>query len=232
MSRYPDWTTILGVAIVIGVAQGAWRLRRIRREFADHRIARFFDWPIDDTGNPARFYWLEGVTRGDIENALHGRTDGRWGWLCRPVVRRGLVVANPVSWALTVYGATDGPLGLGFDDSALSYWGLLPIPLWFAVRRSVRLIADAPTDLLDERLVAVRDRTYLFSYRWLSFALGLLAAAVIVANDVVGDQSLDAVETQLALLTAVAYTAIWAIPALPSVSLAWTLRNERPPVPD
>jgi hypothetical protein len=149
-----------------------------------------------------------------------------------PAWRRALVVANPVSWALTVYGATDGPLSLGLDDSALSYWGLAPIVLWLAVRRSVRLIADAPTELLDERLVAVRDRTYLFSYRWLSYVLGLLAAVVIITNDVVGDLSDDTIDTQLSLLTATAYVAIWAVPALPSVVLAWTLRNERPGTPD
>jgi hypothetical protein len=232
MNWSPNWSSIIGAAIVIGVLQSVWRVRRIRRQFTDHRVARFFNWPIDDSGGPTKVYWLEGVTRADIENALGGRTDERWGWLCRPGVRRALVVANPVSWALTVYGATDGPLSLGLDDSALSYWGLAPIVLWLAVRRSVRLIADAPTELLDERLVAVRDRTYLFSYRWLSYVLGLLAAVVIITNDVVGDLSDDTIDTQLSLLTATAYVAIWAVPALPSVVLAWTLRNERPGTPD
>ncbi|MDA2960014.1 MAG: hypothetical protein O2982_07740, partial [Actinomycetota bacterium] len=91
---------------------------RIRRQYDDHRIARFFEWPIDDTGGPTRVYWLEGVTRADVENALYGYTDRRWGWLCRPAVRRALAIANPVSWALTLYGATDLPLNLGFADSA------------------------------------------------------------------------------------------------------------------
>lgn len=227
MSWFPSWEGIFVAVAVIGAMEILWRVRRIRRQFNDHRVARFFDWPIDSSGGPTKIYWLEGVTRADVENALNGHTDGHWGWLCRPAVRRLLVVANPVSWALTIYGATDGPLGLGFDDSALSYWGLLPIPLWLAVRRSVRLIADAPTELLDERLVAVRDRTYLVSYRWLSSVLGLAAGVVIFANDFVGDLSDDTVDTQLALLTATAYAAIWAVPALPSVVLAWTLRNER-----
>jgi hypothetical protein len=227
MSWFPSWEGIFVAVAVIGAVEVLWRVRRIRRQFNEHRVARFFDWPIDGSGGPTKIYWLEGVTRADVENALNGHTDGHWGWLCRPAVRRLLVVANPVSWALTIYGATDGPLSLGFDDSALSYWGLLPIPLWLAVRRSVRLIADAPTELLDERLVAVRDRTYLFSYRWLSFVLGLAAAVVIIANDFIGDLSDDTVDTQLALLTATAYAAIWAVPALPSVVLAWTLRNER-----
>jgi hypothetical protein len=231
MSWFPPWSSIIGAAIVIGVAQTIWRVRRIRRQFSDHRVARFFDWPIDRTGGPTKIYWLEGVTRADVDNALYGDTDGRWGWLCRPTVRRALVVANPVSWALTVYGATDGPLSLGLGDSALSYWGLLPIALWLAVRRSVRLIADAPTELLDERLVAMRDRSYLSSYRWVTFVLGVVAALVIVVNDIV-NLSDEARTTQLALITATAYGSIWALPALPSVVLAWTLRHEQPGSPD
>ena len=228
MSWFPDWSSILAVALVIGVAQSVWRIRRIRHQFSDHRVARFFDWPIDDTGRPTRVYWLEGVTRADVENALYGYTDRRWGWLCRPAVRRTLVIANPVSWALTVYGATDLPLALGFRDSALSWWALTPIPLWLAVRRSVRLIADAPAELLDERLVAMRDRTYVGSYRALSVGVGVVAALIIVLNDFVIDLSDDALDTQRRLLTAVAYASLWAVPALPSVLLAWTLRNEHP----
>lgn len=232
MNWLPSWEGIIAAAIVIGVIQTVLRVRRIRRQFDDHRVARFFDWPIDDTGGPTKVYWLEGVTRADVENALYGYTDGRWGWLCRPRIRRVLVIANPVSWALTIYGATDRWLSLGFTDSALSYWGLLPIPLWLAVRRSVRLIADAPTELLDERLVAMRDRAYLHSYRALVMGLGLLAALVIVANDLMVDGSDNAISIRLDLITAAAYASLWALPALPSVALAWTLRNERPSSPD
>ncbi len=227
MNWSPDWSSILAGAIVIGVIESAWRIRRIRRRFSEHRVARFFGWPIDDTGRPTRVYWLEGVTRADVENALYGYTDRNWGWLCRPAMRRALTIANPLSWALTVYGATDLPLSLGFADSSLSWWGLTPIPLWLAVRRSVRLIADAPSDLLDERLVAVRDRTYVGSYRILGSGIGIIAGVVIVVNDAM-DLSADAVEEQLHLLTAGAYAAFWAVPALPSVLLAWTMRKESP----
>ena len=37
MNRSPNWTLIAGPAIVIGVLQGAWRLRRIRRQKLGHR---------------------------------------------------------------------------------------------------------------------------------------------------------------------------------------------------
>lgn len=228
MNWFPEWSSIVGAAITVGIVQSAWRVRRIRRNHDDHLVARFFGWPLDDTGRPTRIYWLEGVTQADVENALYGYTDRHWGWLCRPGMRRALVIANPLSWVLTIYGASDLPLSLGFDDSSMSSWGLTPIPLWLAARRSVRLIADAPAELLDERLVALRDRTYVSSYRVLSFGVGLVAALLIVVNDVIGDLRPDAIDTQLQLLTAGAYASVWAAPALPSVLLAWTLRNERP----
>lgn len=230
MSWFPEWSSIIGFAIVLGVLETVWRIRRIRRLHQEHRVAHFFGWPIDTTGKPTRVYWLEGVTRADVENALYGYTDRHWGWLCRPAMRRALVVANPVSWVLTIYGATDLPLSLGFEDTALSLWVLAPIILWLAVRRSVRLIADAPAELLDERLVALRDRTYVGSYRLLSTGVGLVAAFLIIANEF--DSGDDPVGTQTDLLIGAAYTSLWAVPALPSVLLAWTLRNESPSTDD
>jgi hypothetical protein len=79
--------------------------------------------------------------------------------------------------------------------------------------------------------VAMRDRSYLSSYRWVTFVLGVVAALVIVVNDIV-NLSDEARTTQLALITATAYGSIWALPALPSVVLAWTLRHEPPGSPD
>jgi pimeloyl-ACP methyl ester carboxylesterase len=227
VSWFPSWSSIVGAIIVIGAVEITWRIRRIRRQYTDHRVARFFDLLVDTPRTPSRVYWLEGVTQSDVENALYGHTDHRWGWLCRPDVRRVLIIANPMSWALTIYGASDGPLSLSLADTAMSWWGLLPIPLWLAVRRSVRLIADAPTNLLDERLVAMRDRTYLHSYRWLGNLGGIVASVMIVVNDAIGDLNDESRVIQLEYLTAAAYASIWAIPALPSVVLAWTLRNER-----
>lgn len=220
------WDWILSALVVIGLIATVVRVRRIRRDHQDHRVARFFDWPIDDTGHPTRFYWREGVTRSEVENALYGRTDRRWGWLSRPAMRRALVIANPVSWALTIYGATDLPLNLGFDQSALSWWALAPIPLWLAVRRSVRLIADAPDELLDERLIEIRNRVYVTSYRSLAAGIATVAAIVIVMDALSDSLSAAGADTQIRLLIGCAVAAIWASVALPSVHLAWTLRDE------
>jgi hypothetical protein len=146
-------------------------------------------------------------------------------------VRRTLVIANPASWLLVIYGATDLPLNLGSPDTAWSWWWLPPIPLWFAVRRSVRLVADAPEELLDERLVALRNDTYVTSYRAVAAAVTVVAGLLVLFGDAF-EPNAETRDTLLRFVIAGAYAAIWALPALPSVVLAWTLRSEGAPAPD
>ena len=56
---------------------------------------------------------------------------------------------------------------------------LLLFTFWFLLRQSVRLVADAPAEALDERLIRIRDRSYVIAYRWLSM-IGLLLATALV----------------------------------------------------
>ena len=57
---------------------------------------------------------------------------------------------------------------------------LLVFVFWFLLRQSVRLVADAPEEALDERLIRIRDRSYVIAYRWLSsWALGLVTALMV-----------------------------------------------------
>lgn len=217
MNWFPDWSSILGAAMVIAVV----RYWRIWRKYPDHRLKRFLGWRFDDHGRPDRFYWAEGVTRLEVEDALNDSADGRRAWLYHVRTRRLLVVANAASWSLTLYGATDLPLNLGFPDSALSWWALAPIPLWLLVRRSVRLVADAPEELLDERQIQLRDRVHLHSYRGLT-AMVSVFAALIIPSDAFGlGGDGDVTELQRDLVVAAAFTLIWVTAALPSVVLAW-----------
>lgn len=58
---------------------------------------------------------------------------------------------------------------------------------WFLLRQSVRLVADAPEEALDERLVKLRDRSYLIAYRYLSALAVVLVAALMgyaIGNDI------------------------------------------------
>jgi hypothetical protein len=61
---------------------------------------------------------------------------------------------------------------IGVGDNAWASYALIHILLifvfWFLLRKSVRLIADAPDEVLDEMMIAQRNRSYLVAFRWLT----------------------------------------------------------------
>jgi hypothetical protein len=61
---------------------------------------------------------------------------------------------------------------------------------WFLLRKSVRLIADAPEEFLDERLVQARNRAYVPAYKLLS-GLILTALSALLVFAIVTDFSRD-----------------------------------------
>jgi hypothetical protein len=78
--------------------------------------------------------------------------------------------------------------GTGFlwavGDNPLASYALIHILLlgvfYFLLRQSVRLVADAPQEALDERLIRIRDRSYLVAYRWFGVLAVLLVTALMV----------------------------------------------------
>ena len=56
---------------------------------------------------------------------------------------------------------------------------LLLLVFWFLLRQSVRLVADAPIEALDERLIRIRDRSHVYAYRWLAMLVTSLATALL-----------------------------------------------------
>ena len=77
--------------------------------------------------------------------------------------------------------------GTGFlsavGDNVLASYALIHILLlgvfYFLLRQSVRLVADAPQEALDERLIRIRDRSYLVAYRWFGVLAVVLASALM-----------------------------------------------------
>jgi hypothetical protein len=141
------------------------------------------------------------------DRARQELTDTRWDRLRTPQRRRALVVAFAASLAVVaaVFVAADA-------------WGLaaLPLPVLavFALRRSVRTVADLPDEALDERLVRDRDRTYLHAYRILSG----LTVVMLVVLQLVADHGTLGYYDLGAAFWAVCLGAI----GLPSAVLAWT----------
>ena len=69
---------------------------------------------------------------------------------------------------------------------------LLIFVFWFLLRQSVRLVADAPEEALDEMMLQLRNRAYVIAFRWLSvlafvIITALMAFAIVSDFDEAGD---------------------------------------------
>ncbi|MEK9703711.1 MAG: hypothetical protein VW829_16965 [Deltaproteobacteria bacterium] len=63
---------------------------------------------------------------------------------------------------------------------------LLIFVFWFLLRQSVRLVADAPEEALDEMMLQLRNRAYVIAFRWLS-VVGFVIITAIMAFAIVSD---------------------------------------------
>ena len=160
-----------------------------------------------------KIYWTEGVTRKEVEQAL---STNRYPALYRRSSRRALVSVYVSLVLLLVFSSLISQPKAESYITAIA--GMLLLMIYFALRYSVRLIADAPSELLDERLIAIRERTYLIAYRWLSFVGGIVFGAAVAGESFFGADSWWSALLGLALLIA----------GLPSMVLAWTLPSEEP----
>lgn len=101
--------------------------------------------------------------------------DTRWDGLRTSGAKVFLLVASNLVMILgSVFLFTVGDTPLA---SYLLIHILLVFVSWFLLRKSVRLVADAPDEALDEMLIQQRNRSYLWAYRVL---ISLLSIAVVV----------------------------------------------------
>lgn len=104
-------------------------------------------------------------------------SDTKWNWLRTP---RGLTAVIAVSFVVVFVA----PAIVWFVDDG---FGIIPIlmvaavfAVWFLLRRAVRLVADAPDEALDERLIPIRNRVYLSAFRALATVLALMGTALLI----------------------------------------------------
>lgn len=57
---------------------------------------------------------------------------------------------------------------------------LLLIVFWYLLRKSVRLVADAPDEALDEMTIKQRNQSYLWAYRWLISLMTIPVIALLI----------------------------------------------------
>lgn len=175
MNKDSIQTVVWVVLAVALIARAVW----VVRKYNDHRIKRYIGWPVDATGTFGKFYWKEGVFSSEVTRAMSPDYATKYRWLLSQRGQRTAVLLNVASWALCIFGALDLSWNLGIGGSLFSWWFLLPMFAYLLVRGSVRVIADAPDDLLDERQIALRNGSYRIAYFLLAlimfFAFGLLS---------------------------------------------------------
>ncbi len=169
--------------------------------------------------------WLWQTTnKGEVMKDL---ADTKWDWLRTP---RGLDTVITIAFS-TLFVA---PVIVWFVDDGI---GIIPLVMvggifaaWFLLRRAVRLVADAPDEALDERLVAIRNRIYLSAYRALATVLAFIGVGILFWAMVRADDS-DTITTTLSLtwpqINAVVWFLYGQILIWPSLALAIALRRRK-----
>ena len=170
----------------------------------------------DKKGN--KFYWSAGVTKNEVIESLNDNTPSRFR---NQFNRRALVLFTAACLiGLSFVFFIDQPKLKSYSEIVLLVLVLL---LYFQLRKSVRNVADAPDELLDERQVAIRNAGYLHAYRWLSVVM-LVYALVFIGFFEIFSGHLNAA-THIKFTSPLIAFCMW-VACLPSMVLAWLLPTE------
>jgi hypothetical protein len=149
--------------------------------------------------------------------------DTKWDGIRTAKAQRLLVVLGVASLLIA-------PVAFWFEDFIQPGIGILfivPIFLiWWLLRISVRLVADAPDEYLDEFQVRQRDRTYLHSFRVLASVVSSIAVAlmvIVISMDYVSVDSVDYYEFSLTFgqVNAIIWAILGSVILVPNLVLAW-----------
>jgi len=132
-----------------------------------------------------KIYWFEGVTEKGVKSLLTDE-NSKYRWLRSQRNRRILVVLMALGTALVAAGSYWPTLKTNLnlsDGTQVVIYSVTAIFVIFAVlmgylflRISVRGIADAPDELLDERQIKIRDTSFRYAY----YAMGYLIAGLLI----------------------------------------------------
>ena len=156
----------------------------------------------------------------NIENVMN---DTKWDGIRTSRAQRILVMLGVISLIAS-------PVIFWFEDYLKPGIGILTIIpiflIWWLLRISVRLVADAPDEFLDELQLQQRDRTYLHSFRILagvSSAIAVTLMIVVISMDVVtvGDVERYRLDLTFGQVNAVVWAILGSIILVPNLVLAW-----------
>ena len=175
-----------------------------------------------------KIYWFEGVTEKGVKSLLTDE-NSKYRWLRSQRNRRILVVLMALGFALVAAGSywptlktnlnlSDGTAVVVYSVSAI--FVILTVLLGYLLLRiSVRGIADAPNELLDERQIKIRDTSFRYAY----YALGYLIMVLLIL--MISAPELKLFETEGNDGSYLIISMLFACSSLPSMVLAWRERD-------
>jgi len=175
-----------------------------------------------------KIYWFEGVTEKGVK-ALLSDENSKYKWL-RPQRNRRILVAlmavGLISVAMGSYWPTlKTNLNLS-DGTSVVVYSVTAIFVIFAVlggysllRISVRSIADAPDELLDERQIQVRNTSIRYAYYAMGYLVLALLSLIFFGPELKMFQPEGNDGSYLMIATVFAYA------SMPSMVMAWCERD-------
>jgi hypothetical protein len=175
-----------------------------------------------------KIYWFEGVTEKGVKSLLTDE-NSKYRWLRSQRNRRILVVLMALGTALVAAGSYWPTLKTNLDLSdgtSVVIYSVTAIFAIFAVllgylflRISVRGIADAPDELLDERQIKIRDTSFRYAY----YAMGYLVVGLLIL--MLSGPELKLFEPEGNDGSFLIISMLFLSAALPSMVLAWRERD-------
>ena len=171
-----------------------------------------------------KIYWLEGVTEKGTKALLTDETS-TYRWLRPQRNRRILVVILGLGIVLVAMGSywptlkSNLSLSTGVDLIVYSVTAIFVILAvvggYSLLRISVRSIADAPDELLDERQIQVRDTSIRYAYYMMGYIVTALLLLMMFGPEVHLFQPVGNDGSYLVIAT------LFAFSSMPSMVLAW-----------
>ncbi len=175
-----------------------------------------------------KFYWFEGVTEKGVK-ALLNDENSNFRWL-RPQRNRRVLVSLMIVGLIAVAMGSYWPtlktnLNLS-DGTSVVVYSVTAIFVIFAVlggysflRISVRSIADAPDELLDERQIQVRNTSIRYAYYAMGYVVMVLFLLMCFGPELKMFQPEGNDGSFLVISTLFAYA------SMPSIVMAWRERD-------
>ena len=175
-----------------------------------------------------KIYWFEGVTEKGVKSLLADE-NSKFGWL-RPQRNRRVLVALMVVGLIAVAMGSYWPtlkMNMNLSDgTSVVIYSVTAILVIFIVlggysllRISVRSIADAPNELLDERQIKVRDTSFRYAY----FAMGYVVLGLLSLMFFGPELKMFQPEGNDGSYLMIA--ALFAFASMPSMVMAWRERD-------